>query len=195
METVNMLCSGDIYQLTYEYIKTIFNNNSRAARKRGRSNQGLLNSSPSTSNIKLEIGSMLEDYTSDMLQTFSLQMDTMQIERNQEKEKSPLAIFFPRCTKRHPINQCPLNVIEVCYVCEENHETGKCTSLLGLEDVYQGEESSLDQFWFINKRMPQGPRPYQQGMQGAHYYYYNPNQTTPLQPIDMVNFRCAEKEN
>lgn len=37
METLNMLSSGDIYQLIYEYIKIIFKNHYRDAMKRGRS--------------------------------------------------------------------------------------------------------------------------------------------------------------
>lgn len=52
METLNMLSGGDICQMTYDDIKTIFKNDSRVAKKRGRSNQCLVNSSPSTSTVK-----------------------------------------------------------------------------------------------------------------------------------------------
>ena len=57
---------------------------------------GLVNSSPSTSTIKQDIWSMLEDFKSDILHMFSLQMDTMQIKRRQEEVEMALAIFFPR---------------------------------------------------------------------------------------------------
>lgn len=83
---------------------------------------------------------MLEDFKREMLHTFSLQMDTMKIKRKQEEEERALAIFCPRCTKRHPRNECPLNVIEFCYVCEGNYATYKCPSLSGLKVVYQGVE-------------------------------------------------------
>jgi hypothetical protein len=63
----------------------MFKNHSRAARKKGRASQGLVSSSPSTTSIKNEIGNMLEDFKSEMLHTFSLQMDTMQIKRKQEE--------------------------------------------------------------------------------------------------------------
>lgn len=141
MDTLNMLYGGYIYQPTYDDIKTIFKNHLRAIRKRGRSSQGLVNSSPATSTIKHEIGSMLEYLKSEMLHTFSLQMDTMQIKRKKEEEKRELAIFFPRCTKWHPRNVCPLNTIEAYSVCEENHAIDKCPSLLGLKVVYQEVEN------------------------------------------------------
>ena len=72
METLNMLSAGDIYQFPYDDIKTIFKNHSRSARKKCRSSQSLVSSSPSTSTIKHEIKSMLEDFKSEMLHTFSL---------------------------------------------------------------------------------------------------------------------------
>jgi len=72
-----MLYEGYIYQLTYDDIKTLFKNHSRATRKKGRSSQGLVNSSPFTSNIKHEIRRILEDFKSEMLHAFSLQMDIM----------------------------------------------------------------------------------------------------------------------
>ena len=84
-------------------------------------------------------------------------------------------MFFPRCTTKHPRNECLLNVIEVFLVCEENHATKKCPSLPGLKAEYQGGEAMPEKICFINKRRPQGPRPYQQGMSGAPYSYYHNN--------------------
>eukprot|EP00253_Pinus_taeda_P033163 PITA_33163 len=75
----------------------------------------------SNSSIKGEIGNMMQDFKSEMLQTLSLNMDTMHIKRKQEEAERALAIFCPRCTRRHPRNKCPLNSIEICSVCEENH--------------------------------------------------------------------------
>ena len=77
IETLNMLSGGDIYQQPYEKIKTIFRNHSRAFRKKGRVSQSTSNTPSSSTFIKHEIGNMLEDFKSDMLHTFALQMDTM----------------------------------------------------------------------------------------------------------------------
>lgn len=70
-----------------------------------------------------------------------MQMDTLHIKRKQEKAERALAIFCPRCTRRHPRNECPLNSIGVCSVCEEDHSTNQCPSLLELKAAYQGQRS------------------------------------------------------
>ena len=67
LETLHLLAGGDIYQLSYEDIKTVFTNHSRAARKKGRGSQPIANTSSSNSSIKVEIGNMLEDFKSEML--------------------------------------------------------------------------------------------------------------------------------
>ena len=136
METIKMLFGEDIYQLSYENIKKLLKNHSRVVRRKSRDSQDLASSSSSNTSIKIEIRNMLEDFKSEMLHTLSLQMDTMQIKRKKEEVERALAIFFPRFTRRHPINECPLNVIKVFSVCEEIHSTDKFPSLLGLNVVY-----------------------------------------------------------
>ena len=42
LDTIKMLARGDIYQLPYENIMTVFRNHSRAARKNGRSSQPMV---------------------------------------------------------------------------------------------------------------------------------------------------------
>lgn len=180
LDTLHLLVGGYIYQLPYEDIKTVFRNHSRATRKKGRGSQPMVSTSSSNSSIKGEIGNMLEDFKSEMPQTLALQMDTMHIKRKQEETERALAIFCPRCTRRHPRNECPLNSIEICLLCEENHSTDKCPSLPGLKVAYEGPEGVTEQLYDINQRRPHGPRPYQQGMQGSSHAYYNPNQTTTI---------------
>jgi len=96
-------------------------------------------------------------------------MDTLKLKRKKEDSERTLDFFFPRCTKRRPRNECPLNDIELCYVCKENHAIDKLSSLPSLEIVYQGSEIGLEKILFIKQRRPQGPWPYQQVMQGARY--------------------------
>jgi len=129
METLKMLSGGDIYQLCYDDIKTLLKNNYRVVREKNRDNQYFANSSSSTTSIKNEIGKMLEDIKSEMFPTFSLQMDTMKINRKEEELKRALIIFFPKCTRTNPRNECPLNVIEACSICEEKHSIEKCPYL------------------------------------------------------------------
>lgn len=55
MKTLNMLFGGYIYQFPYDDIKMVLRNHFRVVRKKGRSSQLLVSSSPSTSTIKLDI--------------------------------------------------------------------------------------------------------------------------------------------
>ena len=81
LKTINMLSGGDIYQLSYDDIKTVFKNHSRTTRKKGRASQALASSSSSNTSIKSEIWNMLEDFKSEMLHTLALQMETIYIKR------------------------------------------------------------------------------------------------------------------
>jgi len=108
------------------------------ARKKHRGSQPMANSSSSNTSIKCEIGNMLEYFKSEMLQTLSLQMDTMHIKRKHEEVEIALAIFYPKCRRRHPRNTCQLNLIDIYLVYEENHSTDKVPSLPGLKVVNQG---------------------------------------------------------
>ena len=67
LNTLHLLAGGDIYQQSYEDIKTIFRNHSRAPRKKGRGSQPIASTYSSNSSIKGEIGNMPEDFKSDML--------------------------------------------------------------------------------------------------------------------------------
>ena len=62
LDTLHMLAGGDIYQLPYEDIKTVFRNHSRAARKGGRGN--LLSAGIPFS--KHEFSNQLEDLKSEV---------------------------------------------------------------------------------------------------------------------------------
>jgi len=85
LDTLHMIVGGDIYQLPYEDIKTVFSNHSRATRKKGRGSQPMTSTSSSNSSIKGEIGNMLEDFKSDMLKTLALQLYSMNIKMKQEE--------------------------------------------------------------------------------------------------------------
>jgi len=75
---------------------------------------------------------------------FLFQMHTMKIKRRQEEAERALAIFYPKCTRRHPRNECPLSVIEVLLVYEENNAMDKCHYFLDLKAVYQGAEGGAE---------------------------------------------------
>ena len=71
LDTLKLLAGGDIYQLLYEDIKIVFRNHSRVVKKKGRGSQPMASTSSSNSSINGEIGNMLEDFKSEMLQTLA----------------------------------------------------------------------------------------------------------------------------
>jgi hypothetical protein len=70
-----------------------------------------------------------------ILLSLSMQMDTLQIKKKREKSKKEFAIYCPKCTKKHPRNECPLYLIYHFGICEEKHPTKKCP-LPGLKDTF-----------------------------------------------------------
>jgi hypothetical protein len=55
-----------------------------------------------------------------------------------------LAIFYLKCTKKHPRNEFPLNILEVCAIFEYPHPTNKCPSLSSLEASFQGDKENVE---------------------------------------------------
>jgi len=53
-------------------MKSVFRNHSRVARKKGRGSQPMVSPSSSNASINGEIGNILEDFNSEMLQTLAL---------------------------------------------------------------------------------------------------------------------------
>ena len=107
-----------------------------------------------------KFANQMEDFKSEVRQIFSMQLDTLQIQRKQEEAKRALAIFCPKCTRKHHRNECPLHSIEVCFVCEEYHPTNKCPSLPGLKAAYQRAKGAVESLYYMNQRRPHGPIPY-----------------------------------
>lgn len=63
-------------------------------------------------------------------------------------------MLFHRCTKRNPKNEWPLDVIETCFVCKEDHSYEKFPYFPCFKVVYQGSKESMEKLYFVNKSMP-----------------------------------------
>jgi len=137
METLNILSNGYICQLDYDYIKRIFKNHLRSSRKKGRINIGLVPQySNPTAHIKNELLGLIEDTKIDILHALAMQMDNLCIKKKRKEAKKELFVYFPKFTKKHPRNEFPLDLIDVCGICEENHPTNKCPSFPGLKVTF-----------------------------------------------------------
>jgi hypothetical protein len=61
---------------------------------------------------RIELEDLLEKFKKYILNTISIQLDTMKIKKKQEEENATLAIFCTRCRKKHPEKECPINLLK-----------------------------------------------------------------------------------
>jgi len=52
---------------------------------------------------------MLDEFKIDILGSLSEQLDTLKIQNKQKAEVEALAIFCPKCRKKHALMECPLD--------------------------------------------------------------------------------------
>ena len=97
---------------------------------------------------------MLDEFKIDILGSLSEQLDTLKIQNKQKAEAEALAIFCPKCRKKHALRECPLDakVVETCMICSENHETKDCPSILGLKAFFQEDPNSMVSLCFVARR-------------------------------------------
>jgi hypothetical protein len=145
IDTLNLMASGDIYQKNFETISELCRTYSRSKGKAAKSVREPVNKNTKTSTsggvTKVELGNLLDNFKTDLLGTIGSQLDTLKIKRKQEEENPVLSIFCPKCRKRHPLRECPLDNISVCAICTENHKTEDCPSLPGLQAIFKGGEA------------------------------------------------------
>ena len=95
---------------------------------------------------------MLDEFKTDILGSLSEQLDTLKIQNKQKTEVDALAIFGPKCRKKHALRECPLDakVVETCMICSESHETKNYPSIPRLKAVFQEEPNSVESLCFVS---------------------------------------------
>ena len=61
-----------------------------------------------------------------MINSISSQLDVMREKKKQLAKDLVLGVFFPKCRKKHPLRECPLDKVEVCGLFDLEHETKYC---------------------------------------------------------------------
>lgn len=121
LDALNMLSSGDIFQLTFDDIKTLSQNYSRSKMRKDNSIKdiGVIGEHKSKSNsvfVKGEISNLLESFKTDILFAFSSSLDQFIAVKNKVEVEIFLFVYFPKYGKRHAQNECPLNKIGICSI-------------------------------------------------------------------------------
>ena len=58
-----------------------------------------------------------------MMSYISSQLDVLREKLRQAKQDLALGVFCPKCIKKHPLRECPLDKVEVCVLCDLDHDT------------------------------------------------------------------------
>ena len=112
------MASRYVSQKSFEDFIEVCRKYSRTKEKTGRG----VRATKSTGSItRFELGNLMENFKTNILETISAQIDSVNIKKKFEDEA--LAIFCSCFKKKHPIKNLPLNAIGVCGVCTENNET------------------------------------------------------------------------
>ena len=124
IDILNIMGSGDISQLPFEDICALCRKYSRSKAKSGKGiRDARINKSSSGGATRVELGNLLENFKTDILGTFSSQLDTIRTKKKQDEENTVLTIFCSKCRKRHPLRECPLKYVSICGLCAYDHKT------------------------------------------------------------------------
>ena len=99
---------------------------------------------------RADIGNILENFKTDMMNSIYSQLDVMREIHKQVAEDLVLGVFFPKCKKKHPPKECPLDKAEVCGMCELEHDTKYCPSLPKSKAVFHASIVNTEQAYFIS---------------------------------------------
>ena len=113
---------------------------------------------------RAEIGNLLEEFKTDLLSTLGNQIDTLKAKKKQEDEDQIMGIFCPKCQKKHALKDCPLENIQVCAFCTENHDILNCSKVKVLQNCNMAANAEMEIFYYMVARRPWQPRPAPQGM-------------------------------
>ncbi|KAH9324794.1 hypothetical protein KI387_004972, partial [Taxus chinensis] len=121
-ESLHLMGGGDLHKLSMAHIAKLYRSYSRT--------KGSLRRRKTSKNA-LGTSELLEEMTN--MKTYILSQLTSTIDGLKAKNnvaKEPLDIYCPRCRKRHPLKECPLDITEMCLIYDvPDHDTNHCTLL------------------------------------------------------------------
>jgi len=165
MDDLNLMGKGDISALPFEEIVELCEKYSRSKAEIGkRTLLSKATKSASASVTRAEIGNLLEEFKTDLLSTLGNQIDTLKAKKKQEDEDQIMAIFYPKCRKKHALKDCPLENIQVCAFYTENHDIFNCSKVKVLQNCNMAANAEMENVYYMGTKRPWQPRPAPQGM-------------------------------
>ena len=86
------------------------------------------------------------------MSSISLEIDVLREKHKQAVEDLTLGVFYPKCRKKDPLKEFPLNKVEVCHLCELNHDTKEFPSLPQVKAVLQVPTPDVELAYFIPQK-------------------------------------------
>ena len=106
-----------------------------------------------------------------MMSSISSEIDVLREKQKQLVEDLTLGVFFPKCRKKHPLKECPLDKVEVCQLCELNSDTKECPLLPQVKAVLQESTPDVELTYFISQKKPW--KPWNQDMNPDSFPFLN----------------------
>ena len=127
---MNLLGKGDISKEPFENIVDLCRRYSRGSSRTNNQDKGFdqdvftrTHKSSNGGATREEKGNLLEKFKIDMMSSISSEMDVLREKQRKVIEYLTLDILWPRCKKKRPLKECPLEKVEVCQLYELNHDT------------------------------------------------------------------------
>ena len=99
-----------------------------------------------------EIGNPLENFKTDMMSSISSQLDVLREKQRQAEEDLALGVFRPKCRTKQLLRECPLDKVQEGGLCDLDHDTKECPSLLKVKTVFQASIVHMEQTYFISQK-------------------------------------------
>ena len=84
-----------------------------------------------------------------------------------------LGVLFPKCIKKHLSRECPLDKVEVCGLCDLEHDTKYFPSLPNTKVFFQESTVDVEQACYISQKKPWKPRIPGINSDPTHFNYGN----------------------
>jgi hypothetical protein len=130
LEILNLMGTGDVFQLPYDDICELCRRYSRGNFKTSKNSSEpssqYFKSTTKTRDIGFEISNSIEIFKDDIISSLNSQLDILM---DKEKWEEPNENVFPRYQKKHLAMDFPLESLIICGICDLIHSTDHCPSL------------------------------------------------------------------
>ena len=139
LDALNLMGARDISHFPFPKIVELGKKYSRGKAKRCQGQRDIVTKeTKSISNgvTKSELGHLLEDFKTNLMNSLGSQIDTLKSKKKQDEQDQVLSMFCAKCRKKHALKDYPLDNIQICGLSTDNHATDDCPKLKELQTTH-----------------------------------------------------------